>query len=138
MTCSSSLTSATEQGRRRRPPLCRKLATLGLSATPERGDDGFEEIVVPSLGDVVFRYPLRAAVEDGVLSEIVSTHFLFGLTDLEKRTSEQLTARITALRRELYVSHPDLGTGPGEDGCKESRKPTPLPGRFNAYSMSEG
>lgn len=87
--------------------------TLGLSATPERGDDGFEEIVVPSLGDVVFRYPLRAAVEDGVLSEIVSTHVLFGLTDLEKRTSEQLTARITALRYELNVTHPDLGTGPG-------------------------
>ena len=140
LTCSSSLTSAIGQGRRRRPrSLQRNSLHAGSFCDAEHGDDGFEEIVVPSLGDVVFRYPLRAAVEDGVLSEIVSTHVLFGLTDLEKRTSEQLTARITALRHELNVTHPDLGTGRvGNSGCTGSRKLTPLPGCFNAYSMSEG
>lgn len=44
------------------------VATLGLSATPEReNDDGFEERIVPALGPVFFDYDYRDASRDGVI-----------------------------------------------------------------------
>jgi len=43
------------------------LATLGLSATPEREyDDLFQSVLVPALGPIVYRYGHREALEDGV------------------------------------------------------------------------
>ena len=46
------------------------IATLGLSATPERQyDDLFETVVVPSLGPIVFRYEYRDASADGIISQ---------------------------------------------------------------------
>jgi superfamily II DNA or RNA helicase len=44
------------------------VATLGLSATPERSfDKGFEEHLVPSLGEVIFTYDYAAAYRDKVI-----------------------------------------------------------------------
>ena len=46
------------------------IATLGLSATPERQyDELFESVVVPSLGTIVFRYGYQAASADGIISK---------------------------------------------------------------------
>ncbi len=46
------------------------VATLGLSATPERQyDDLFEAVVVPSLGPIVFRYEYQDASVDDVISD---------------------------------------------------------------------
>ena len=46
------------------------VATLGLSATPERQyDDLFESVVVPSLGPIVFRYEYQDASVDDVISD---------------------------------------------------------------------
>lgn len=46
------------------------VATLGLSATPERQyDDLFESIVVPSLGPIVYRYNYQDASADGIISD---------------------------------------------------------------------
>jgi len=43
-------------------------ATLGLSATPERNfDKGFEEHLVPSLGEIIFTYDYAAAYRDKVI-----------------------------------------------------------------------
>lgn len=43
--------------------------TLGLSATPERsGDLGFEEVLVPRIGPVVWKYGYREAVKDGIIA----------------------------------------------------------------------
>lgn len=43
-------------------------ATLGLSATPERNfDRGFEEHLVPSLGEIIFMYDYSAAYRDKVI-----------------------------------------------------------------------
>ncbi len=48
----------------------RYIATLGLSATPERQyDDLFQSIIVPSLGPIVFRYEYRHASADGIISD---------------------------------------------------------------------
>jgi len=60
-------------------------ATLGLSATPERLDDGFEDVLVPELGPVVFRYPLRQALDDGVLAPLRSLNVYFDLVEAEYR-----------------------------------------------------
>ena len=46
------------------------IATLGLSATPERQyDDLFESVIVPSLGPIVFRYEYQDASTDDVISD---------------------------------------------------------------------
>lgn len=46
--------------------------TLGLSATPERqGDDFFETELMPVLGEVIYRYDYRQALEEGVLSPFI-------------------------------------------------------------------
>lgn len=86
---------------------------LGLSATPERSDEGFEEVMLPNLGEVVYRYPLKSAIGDGTVSEIVSSHMLFRLTSAERRASDSLTAKIVALRGDVAKRHPKLGVGPG-------------------------
>lgn len=88
---------------------------LGLSATPERTDDGFEDLLVPNLGPVIYRYPLRQAIDDGVLSEIVSTHLLFPLTAYERQESERIADRASSLRHALAQKYPALGSGPGWD-----------------------
>lgn len=44
------------------------VATLGLSATPEReNDDGFEQYIVPALGPVIYEYGYDDARADGVI-----------------------------------------------------------------------
>lgn len=43
-------------------------ATLGLSATPEREtDDGFDTIIAPTLGPIIYTYGYRQARADGVI-----------------------------------------------------------------------
>ena len=45
------------------------IATLGLSATPERQyDDLFHTVVSPRLGSIVFRYEYKDASQDGIIS----------------------------------------------------------------------
>ena len=83
-------------------------ATLGLSATPERADDGFDELLVPSLGPVVFRYPLRSALDDGLLAPLQSLCIYVDLTALEQDEYRRASKRIDALRREVEARHPSL------------------------------
>ena len=43
-------------------------ATLGISATPEREhDDLFNDVLVPKLGPIIFRYDYNQALRDGVI-----------------------------------------------------------------------
>ena len=54
----SELNSTALQG-----PWC---ATLGISATPEREyDDGFESKISPALGEVLYSYDYKQAMQDG-------------------------------------------------------------------------
>lgn len=70
-------------------------ATLGLSATPERQyDDGLTEVLIPSLGPLIYSYGLREATEDGVLNEFALTNVRVPLSDTESDEYERLTARI--------------------------------------------
>lgn len=46
------------------------VATLGLSATPERErDDALDRVLIPALGEIVFRYDYAKAHRDGILSD---------------------------------------------------------------------
>jgi superfamily II DNA or RNA helicase len=63
------------------------VATLGLSATPERQyDEGFEEILVPTLGPIVYEYGYVLASKDGVIAnfELVNVKLEFDLDESEK------------------------------------------------------
>jgi superfamily II DNA or RNA helicase len=77
-------------------------ATLGLSATPEREhDDAFEEVVVPGLGPIIYRYDYASALADGVISEFdvinVRVDLLPGEQDQYEKF-DKVVARLVARR----------------------------------------
>lgn len=72
--------------------------TLGLSATPERGDDGYDEILVPGLGPVVYRYALRDALDDGLLAPVTALNVYIDLSPWERSEYGRL---VDDLRRVL-------------------------------------
>jgi superfamily II DNA or RNA helicase len=77
------------------------VATLGLSATPERQyDEGFEEILVPTLGPIVYEYGYVLASKDGVIAnfELVNVRLNFDLDESEKYA--RLTHQIARLSSE--------------------------------------
>lgn len=82
-------------------------ATLGLSATPERADDGLDEVLVPQLGEVVFRYSLRDALDDELLAPLTCWNLLFDLTAKEHANLAPIQARIEAIEKTLLEGHPD-------------------------------
>lgn len=71
------------------------VATLGLSATPERDfDDLFSEIVVPALGPVVYTYDYRRARAEGVVSPFDLVNVEVPMTEKERRRYDLLTRKL--------------------------------------------
>jgi len=81
---------------------------LGLSATPERGDDGFDEVLQPELGGIVYRYSLKDAMDDGVLADLQLVNLLIDLTRSELSEYQGLEQRIYRLQADLQRKHPEL------------------------------
>lgn len=81
---------------------------LGLSATPERGDDGFDEVLVPELGGIVYRYSLKDAMDDGVLADLRLVNILVDLTGGELSEYTQLEQRIGRIKSDLALKHPEF------------------------------
>ncbi len=76
------------------------VATLGLSATPERDfDDLFTEAVVPALGNVIYRYDYRQALADGVIAPFELTNVKVPFTPEEHSEYATLTRRMIPLFR---------------------------------------
>lgn len=72
-----------------------KLASLGLSATPERPyDRGLVEVLVPALGEIVFQYSYRDALADGVVVPFKLQNVVFELEDERQREYDKLTGAI--------------------------------------------
>jgi len=70
------------------------IAALGLSATPERhSDEGFENHVVPALGDIIFRYDYTQAFRDGVISPFELVNVRVELLPNEEKSYSQLSRR---------------------------------------------
>jgi superfamily II DNA or RNA helicase len=76
-------------------------ATLGLSATPERDfDDLFNEVVVPMLGPVIYRYDYRQALADKVITPFELTNIRVPLTADEQARYDDYTRRLVPLFRQ--------------------------------------
>lgn len=72
-------------------------ASIGLSATPYRDyDDGLAEFITPALGQILYRYTLADAIDDGVLSELKLRYIQIPLLMHEQEQYDGLTRRIAA------------------------------------------
>jgi superfamily II DNA or RNA helicase len=78
-----------------------KLAALGLSATPERPyDDGLSEILVPSLGSMIYEYTYKDALRDGVVVPFKLQNIVFELEPERQQEYDRLTKAIArAIRK---------------------------------------
>ncbi|WP_082944232.1 DEAD/DEAH box helicase [Mycolicibacterium elephantis] len=81
---------------------------LGLSATPERGDDGFDEVLAPEMGGIIYRYSLKDAMDDGVLADLRLVNIVIDLPRSEVAEYDRLKTRIDSLESELRANNPGL------------------------------
>jgi len=85
---------------------------LGLSATPERqGDYGFENILIPNLGKVIFRYGYESALEDGVISPYQLFRVSIELTEEEKIEYRKMSDKASKMFLSLKNKYPQLESG---------------------------
>lgn len=71
------------------------IASLGLSATPEREyDDAFDTLVAPRIGPIIYRYGLEQAAKDGILSPFELVNVEVDLLEDERREYDALSRRI--------------------------------------------
>ena len=76
--------------------------TLGISATPERSyDDLFENVVVPALGPVIFRYDYDDALLDGVIVPFEIVNVSTDMTVEEQSKYDELTIDISRTFRKF-------------------------------------
>ena len=83
-------------------------SALGLSATPERADDGEEEFVYPNIGVKIYEYPLLKALDDGVLCELTAVNLYVTFTSSEKTRWEQSSTDLSNALNGLLKAHPRL------------------------------
>jgi superfamily II DNA or RNA helicase len=89
--------------------------TLGLSATPERGGDfGFEQILVPRLGPIVWKYGYKEAVRDGIIARYSVARVKVHFTVDEAAAYEDLTEKVKRLLDGLKGHYPVLYRAPPE------------------------
>lgn len=70
-------------------------ASLGLSATPERPyDEGLSDILIPALGDVIFKYDYSDALRDQVIVPFSLKNIVFSLEEERQREYDKLSIAI--------------------------------------------
>lgn len=80
-------------------------ATLGLSATPERPyDNGLADVLIPALGDVIFKYGYAEALRDGVIVPFILKNIVFSLEEDRQQEYDKLSAKIA---RSIQLQGPD-------------------------------
>lgn len=73
-----------------------KAATLGITATAERQyDDGLNEILIPNLGLVIYKYGLLSASKDEILSRFELVNVQVPLTSEEEVEYNKLSRRLS-------------------------------------------
>lgn len=82
---------------------------MGLSATPERDDDGHRQHVYPALGTPVYQYPLLQALDDGVLSPVTSINLYVDFTSAEQARWDGLGEDIAKAIRTIEADPPGIG-----------------------------
>lgn len=77
------------------------IASLGLSATPERQyDDYFRTVLIPNLGPIIVDYDYNQAYKDDVISPFILTNHLVEFTEVEAEKYRKFTISIT---REMSI-----------------------------------
>ena len=72
-----------------------KSATLGLTATAERDyDDGLEEILIPNLGQIIYKYSIADARSDGVVAPFEVLNVKVDFTEVEMQEYLKLSQRM--------------------------------------------
>lgn len=73
----------------------KSIASLGLSATPERQyDEGLKDVLVPNLGPIIFTYDYRDALRDSVIVPFDLRNIVFDLEDERQEEYDKLTSAI--------------------------------------------
>lgn len=71
------------------------IASLGLSATPERPyDEGLQDVLVPALGPVIFTYDYVDALRDGVIVPFELKNIVFELEEDRQAEYDKLSKAI--------------------------------------------
>jgi superfamily II DNA or RNA helicase len=71
------------------------VATLGLSATPERPyDEGLQDVLIPKLGEIIYRYTYKDALRDGVIVPFELKNVVFELEAERQAEYDKLTKAI--------------------------------------------
>lgn len=84
------------------------VASLGLSATPERPyDAGLEEIIIPALGPVIYEYTYRDALRDDVIVPFSLRNIVFELEPETRRKYERLTRAIAREIKRVGMEAPE-------------------------------
>jgi superfamily II DNA or RNA helicase len=85
-----------------------KVASLGLSATPERPyDEGLDEVLVPALGPVIYKYTYREALRDGVIVPFSLRNVVFELEEGDQAAYDKLTGSIARSISKLGIEAPE-------------------------------
>lgn len=85
-----------------------KIASLGLSATPERQyDDGLNEVLVPALGPIIFEYAYRDALKDGVIVPFNLRNIVFELEHDRQQEYDKITRAIARAVRKYGAESPE-------------------------------
>jgi superfamily II DNA or RNA helicase len=85
-----------------------KSGSLGLSATPERPyDTGLDDVLVPALGPILFRYTYREAMRDGVIVPFVLHNIVFELEEESQKEYDKLTKGIARSLNKLGPEAPE-------------------------------
>lgn len=78
-------------------------ATLGLTATLERKYDlGVENIIKPKVGEIVYNYDVKDALEDDVVENYKMVYLKTHLNHSEQEQYDQLTKKISKKYAQLY------------------------------------
>jgi superfamily II DNA or RNA helicase len=93
---------------------------IGLSATPERkADYGFEEKLVPNLGDIIYNYSYPEAREDGIIPPYRLKRIKVPLQLEEERVYEEFSEKLSKLTSILINRYPQLESAEGDEFIKE-------------------
>ena len=80
------------------------VATLGISATPEREyDDLFNTVLVPALGPVIFQYDYSQALRDGIIVPFDLINVSTDMTSEEQREYDNATRDISHTFRKVQA-----------------------------------
>ena len=83
--------------------------TVGLSATPERDADyGFENVLVPNLGDVIYTYSYSDARDDNIIPPFHLKRVEVPLQEKEEEIYEEYTEKLDKMFKIIISRYPVL------------------------------